>query len=247
MSSRAPWLHGRYPASSLLRAPPPPSRRQPISRGMPVIRPTLLRRFLGGTRTASPVAQRILVTVLPLPPRRSESTCRSGFVDPCCLKLKQRKLGLRSHLCRGHLWVHLRCGPVTRSPSRRWLCQSASDHLVSLLSATQATGLLTLALAGLAPAGCASLLLDALRSQCSSDPESLSFLQGELPRDRPLRADELPRVTRLPVIGRSGGESALVKKPLHEGTPPPPRHSDSTLPASECLGVDAQVLRELAD
>jgi hypothetical protein len=86
MSSRAPWLHGRYPASSLLRAPPPPSRLRPISRWMPVIRPTLLRRFLGGTRTASPVAQRILVTVLPLPPRRSESTRRSGFVDSCCLR-----------------------------------------------------------------------------------------------------------------------------------------------------------------
>ena len=60
-------------------------------------------------------------------------------------------------LYRGHLWVHLRCGPVTRSPSSRWLCQSASDHLVSLLSATQATGLLTLALAGLTPAERASL------------------------------------------------------------------------------------------
>ncbi len=87
MSSRAPWLHGRYPASSLLRAPPPPSRLRPTSRGIPVIRPTWLRRFLGGTRTASPVAQRILVTVLPLPPHRSESTRRSGFVDPYCLRL----------------------------------------------------------------------------------------------------------------------------------------------------------------
>ncbi len=56
MSSRAPWLHGRYSASSLLRAPPPPSRLRPTSRWTPVIRSTLLRRFLGGTRTASPVA-----------------------------------------------------------------------------------------------------------------------------------------------------------------------------------------------
>jgi len=81
-----------------------------------------------------------------------------------------RRLGLRGNLCRGHLWVHLRCGPVTRSPSRRWLCQSASEHLVSLLSATQATGLLTLALAGLSPAECASLKLDALVCQKSADP-----------------------------------------------------------------------------
>jgi len=31
-SSQAPSLHGRCPTSSLLRAYPPPSRRQPISR-----------------------------------------------------------------------------------------------------------------------------------------------------------------------------------------------------------------------
>ncbi len=86
MNSRAPLLHRSYPASSLLRTRPPPSRLRSISRWMPVIRPTLLHRFLGGTRTASPVAQRILVTVLPLPPRRSESTHRSEFVDPCCLR-----------------------------------------------------------------------------------------------------------------------------------------------------------------
>ncbi len=86
MNSRVPSLHGRYPASPLLRTHPPPSRLRPISRWMPVIRPTLLHRFLSGTRTASPVAQRILVTVPPLPPRRSESTCRSGFVDSCCLR-----------------------------------------------------------------------------------------------------------------------------------------------------------------
>src|SRR5262252_4806272 len=34
---------------------------------MPVIRPLLLHRFLGGTRTVSPVAQHVLVTVLSLP------------------------------------------------------------------------------------------------------------------------------------------------------------------------------------
>jgi hypothetical protein len=28
---------------------------------------------------------------------------------------------------RGHYWVHVRCGPLTRSPSRRWLCRSASS------------------------------------------------------------------------------------------------------------------------
>jgi len=71
---------------------------------------------------------------------------------------------------------------VTRSPSYRWLCQSASDHSVSLLPATQATGLLTLALAGLPPAGCASLRLDALGSQYRSEAESLSFSHPALDR-----------------------------------------------------------------
>src|SRR3954451_21262140 len=43
-NSRAPSLHGHYPVSALLRAPPPPSRRQPTSRccrlyGLPSFRP----------------------------------------------------------------------------------------------------------------------------------------------------------------------------------------------------------------
>src|SRR5664279_471232 len=36
-------------------------------------------------------------------------------------------LGFRFKEFRGHLWVHFRYGPVTRSPSLRWLCQSASS------------------------------------------------------------------------------------------------------------------------
>src|SRR6201998_1185204 len=47
--------------------------------GLPVIRPTLLRRFLVGTRRVSPVAQHVLVTVLSLPPRRGEQPYRSVF------------------------------------------------------------------------------------------------------------------------------------------------------------------------
>src|SRR5215469_13356424 len=39
----------------------------------PVIRPTLLRRFLAGTRRASPVAQHVLVTVPSLPPAEVNS------------------------------------------------------------------------------------------------------------------------------------------------------------------------------
>ncbi len=93
--------------------------------------------------------------------------------------LHTRKLGLRIIFCRGHLWVHLRCGPMTRSPSLGWLRQSASDHLVSLLSATQATGLLTFALAGMSPAECASLWLDALvcRNSAGRNRNDITLLQ----------------------------------------------------------------------
>src|SRR5262250_1441016 len=65
--SRHPLVFGRFPVS-------------------PVIRPTLLRRFRTGTRRASPVAQHVLVTVPPLPPRRGEQPYRSVFGCSCCLR-----------------------------------------------------------------------------------------------------------------------------------------------------------------
>src|SRR6201993_1599306 len=52
----------------------------------PVIRPTLLRRFLAGTRRASPVARHVLVTVLSLPPRQGEQPYQSDFGCSCCLR-----------------------------------------------------------------------------------------------------------------------------------------------------------------
>jgi len=43
-------------------------------------------RFLDGARTASPVARHVLVTVLPLPPRRSDAPHQSDCDTPCCLR-----------------------------------------------------------------------------------------------------------------------------------------------------------------
>src|SRR5262249_51208693 len=71
-NSRAPLLHGRYPASLLLPAPPSPSRLRPTSQGRWLYGLPSFRRFRGGTRRASPVARRVLVPMLSLPPRRSE-------------------------------------------------------------------------------------------------------------------------------------------------------------------------------
>ncbi len=54
-------------------------------------------------------------------------TCRVSQSAPCHAAFARTKgLGLRIHFCRGHLWVHFRYGPVTRSPSQGWLCQLTS-------------------------------------------------------------------------------------------------------------------------
>jgi hypothetical protein len=82
--------------------------------GAPVIRPTLLRRFRGGRRRASPVAWRVLVTVLPLSPRRSGVSCRPAYESPCCLHPTETGSASGASAFRGHLCVRLRCGPVTR-------------------------------------------------------------------------------------------------------------------------------------
>jgi hypothetical protein len=83
----------------------------------PVIRLPCSAIFLGGTRRASPVARYVLVTVLPLPPRRSDLSPRSARDMPCCLRPEGEGSASGSIFFRGHLWVYLRCGPVTCSPS----------------------------------------------------------------------------------------------------------------------------------
>src|SRR5580698_1320352 len=68
----------------------------------PVIRPTLLRRFLTGTRRASPVARHALVTVLSLPPRRGDQPYRSDFGCSCCLRPTDAGSALGDTHFRGH-------------------------------------------------------------------------------------------------------------------------------------------------
>ena len=79
MNSRAPLLPGRYPGSSLIRTHPPPSCLSVHFPLFTVIESTLLQEFLPGTRRASPVARYALVTVLSLPPRRSELAVSISF------------------------------------------------------------------------------------------------------------------------------------------------------------------------
>src|SRR5580704_8503416 len=55
--------------------------------------------------------------------------CRLGqpATVSCCLRPERGGSASGSNLFRGHLWVYFRYGPVTRSPSLRWLCRSASS------------------------------------------------------------------------------------------------------------------------
>jgi hypothetical protein len=143
-NSWAPSLPGSYPSSSLLRTLPPPSRHPSSSRFQPVIGRTCSRVFLSGTRKVSPVAQHALVTVLSLPPRRSAMPLRSARDMSCRLRPEPGGSAFGSLVFfRGHLWVYFRYGPVTRSPSLRWLCRSASPASLSSAGTTQAKELLT--------------------------------------------------------------------------------------------------------
>ncbi len=87
-------------ASALLHARPPPSRRSAPFPVLPVIGPTLLRRFLAGARRASPVARCVLVIVPSLPPRRSGSVVSIKFRPLMLPSPSGWGLGLRSTLSR---------------------------------------------------------------------------------------------------------------------------------------------------
>src|SRR6516164_10670541 len=79
----APQTLLRFIATTGPAATLPPSAVYPV---LPVIRLTLLRRFLAGTRRASPVPQCVLVTVPSLSPRRGEQPYQSVFGRSCCLR-----------------------------------------------------------------------------------------------------------------------------------------------------------------
>src|SRR6516162_2813022 len=69
------------------------------------------RRFHGGMRRASPVARRVLVTVLSLPPRRSSPPLQPACDVLCCLHPLPAGSASRANLFRGHLCVYFRYGP----------------------------------------------------------------------------------------------------------------------------------------
>ena len=113
------WQQGSFAPRTLLRYSEPIRHRLAVSHfpGFAGYMTTLLHRFRGGTRTVSPVAWPALVTVLSLMPRRNVSSLQSVCDDSCCLRPTDGGSASGAREFRGHLWVHLRYGPVTRSPS----------------------------------------------------------------------------------------------------------------------------------
>src|SRR3954469_7105890 len=96
---RCKW-QGPFAPRTLLRFIAP---TDPASRLLPGFAGyTLLRRFLAGTRRASPVAQHVLVTVLSLPPRQGEQPRRSDFGCSCCLRPPVAGSALGDSHFRGH-------------------------------------------------------------------------------------------------------------------------------------------------
>ena len=156
------WQQGSFAPRTLLpfsataspSATVSPSATFPVS---PVIGPTLLHRFRGGTRTASPVAWPALVTVLSLIPRRNVSSLQSACDVSCCLR--PASAGSASA---AKAFSRPPTGSLTLRPSDSLTILTMAlsvgfIRFVSSTNATQATRSLTFTPVGLSPTDHASL------------------------------------------------------------------------------------------
>ena len=152
-NSRAPSLRWRCLPSSLGRARPTPSRRQPLSRS--VIGPTQLPRDFSSGRGGFPsFRMRPLSSCRRFHPAGADQAIQSFrrsvearvgsvyislgdgsppvlpefplFACPCCLGQKTAGSASGAISFRGHICVHFRYGPTTRSATFRGLCQQAT-------------------------------------------------------------------------------------------------------------------------
>jgi len=89
-------------------------------------------------------------------PRRSDSPYQPDYGASCCLRPTVAGSASGATHFRGHLCVHFRCGPVTRTILKMCLSMGFRS-LISLLPAIQATRLLVLTWVGLVPTERASL------------------------------------------------------------------------------------------
>jgi hypothetical protein len=116
MCSRAPLLDRHYPVSTLIRTQPPPSRLRPISRGNRLYGLPCSSHFCLGRGRLLQLLSMPLSPCCPYHPAGGMRLNSQSATHPAAFARPQRVRppGL---FCRGHPWVHLRYGPVTRSPS----------------------------------------------------------------------------------------------------------------------------------
>jgi hypothetical protein len=229
-NSRAPSLRGHYPASSLPRARPPPSRRRPLSRG---------NRLYGLPSSADFAAGRGGLLQLPdvscAPCRRShpaggDSSRQPDCDDPCCLRA-QSKRSASGIVSRGYPCVHSRYSPATRShPSDG--SSIGSRALVSRRPAIQATGRLAVAPVGLPPTEHVCLFwthtsrtITAL--ELTSRSRRTHRTDGQSSRRNSARSGRVPKSVAS-IIDMSGGR----RRPASSGRPPALRWPLSFLPAT---------------
>jgi hypothetical protein len=117
---------------------------------------SLLRRFLDGTRRVSPVARHDLVTVLslPTPPKCFAASVLATLHAAFAREVRARPSGFSTFEA---LWVYLRYGPVTCSPS-------LLDGFVNRLQDSQSPSFLLFKLRGL------NSYADGTFTHCSCQP-----------------------------------------------------------------------------
>ena len=157
MCSRTPSLHGRYPASSLLRTQPPPSRLRPFSRALRLYSLPCSADFSAGR------GRLLQLLGMPLSPCRScypagaarrfsqIATYRSAFAHR--QEARPPDFYFLTRLPLGSL--ALRPGDLLTIPKMAW--SAGFTRFVSSTGAAQATGPLTFAPVGLTPTEHASL------------------------------------------------------------------------------------------
>ena len=113
-NSRAPSLHGRYPASTLLRTHPSPSRLRSTSRLSRLYDRPCSGDFAPGRGGLLQLLGMSLPPCCRFHPAEVKKPHRSDFGSPCCLRPPVGGSAFGATHFRGHFCVHCCYGPVTR-------------------------------------------------------------------------------------------------------------------------------------